>query len=315
MCTDFDHDHWREMSCMTTIIAEPNKRHLQSFRPTLLCTKKEMENILVPCDFSKPAEEAFKFAVSIASQNKGNIHVLYVIDMTFMKGNPTLANSYAFNVSFLKEIEKEVEQKFQVMWGKHAPLTMPVKFTHTVSSLTSEVEDYIAANKIDLVIMGTHGEGNASFGSNTEKIVRNSPVPVLSVRSAPHQIKNIVVPLLPDQKDDHFIRAVQELQNFFGAKVHLLYINTPLFFRSDDDSNSALSAFAHEKRFRNFTTNIRSDYNLEAGISGFAKEIGADMIALGTHAWKGLAHFFIGSTAEDLVNHISIPLWTLRLNQ
>jgi nucleotide-binding universal stress UspA family protein len=37
------------------------------------------------------------------------------------------------------------------------------------------------------------------------------------------------------------------------------------------------------------------------------------MVAMGTHAWKGLAHFFIGSIAEDVANHLTIPIWTLCL--
>lgn len=162
--------------------------------------KKDMKNILVPCDFSKPSEEAFKFAVSIASQSKGDVHVLHVIDITYLNGNPTLANSYAFNVDFIKEIERAVEQKFQIMRGRFAPLTMSVTFKHTLSSLTSAIENYINENKIDLVLMGTHGQGNAALGSNTEKIVRNSPVPVLSLRTAPVHVRSIVLPLLPPAK-------------------------------------------------------------------------------------------------------------------
>jgi len=61
-----------------------------------------MKNILIPCDFSKPAEEAFRFAVNIAKQNDGQVHVLYVIDITFLHGNPTLSNAFAFNAGFLK---------------------------------------------------------------------------------------------------------------------------------------------------------------------------------------------------------------------
>lgn len=272
-----------------------------------------MKNILVPCDFSKPAEEAFKFAVNIASQGKGSIHVLYVIDITFIGGNLTLINSYAFSIGFLKAIEKEVEHKFEVMRSRYAPLTLPVKFTHQIGTLTLQIEKYIAANSIDLVLMGTHGDGKATFGSNTEKIVRYSPVPVLAVRTAPAHITNIVVPVIPDQTDDNFIQAIKALQNFFQARIHLLYINTPVFFKSDPDSNKELSTFAREKKFTNYTANIRSDYTIEAGITNFAKEIDADMIALGTHAWKGLAHFFIGSIAEDMVNHGKIPIWTLCL--
>ena len=273
-----------------------------------------MKNILVPCDFSKPAEEAFKLAVKIASISKGEIHVLYVIDITFLRGIPSLSNAYAFNLNFLRDAEKMASEKFQIMCGKHAPISTKIKFKHAISSLTSEIESYVNDHGIDLVIMGTHGEGDTRWGSNTEKIVRTASVPVLSIRTAPKSIKNIVCPVLPDQPDSRFIQSIKELQTFFDAKLHLFYINTPLFFKSDPDAAKALNAFATENKFTNYTTHIRSDYTVEAGIAHFAKEIGADLIAMGTHAWKGLAHFFIGSTAEDIVNHVNMPIWTLRLS-
>src|SRR5688572_30992841 len=144
-----------------------------------------MKNILVPCDFSKPAEEAFKFAIKIASQSDGEVHVLYVIDITSLGGKSALSNSYVFNPSFLKDMEKEADQKFQAMWEKHAPMMMQIKFRHIISSLTLEIENYITVNKIDLVVMGTHGAGKGSFGSNTSKIVRASLVPVIAIRTVP----------------------------------------------------------------------------------------------------------------------------------
>lgn len=254
-----------------------------------------MKNILVPCDFSKSAQEAFKFAVAIARQSEGEVHVLYVIDMTFLKGNPTLSCSYAFNVNFLSEIEQEVEQKFQIMCGRYAPMKMKVKFRHVISSLTSEIENYVNLNSIDLVVMGTHGNSNSAFGSNTEKIVRNVTVPVLSIRTAPKTIKNIVLPLLPNQTDGNFIKEVKNLQNFFQAKLHLLSINTPLFFKSDPEANKELELFARKNELNNYTTNVRADYTIEGGITHFAKELDSDMIAIGTHAWKGLAHFSLAA--------------------
>ena len=271
-----------------------------------------MKNILVPCDFSKPAEEAFKFAIKIAGQSGGEIHVLYVIDMTFLGGNPTLSHTFAFNVNFLREIEKESDQKFHAMWERYAPMTMKIKFRHVFSSFTTEVENYISSNNIDLVVMGTHGEGNARFGSNTEKIVRQSPVPVLAIRTSPDRVNDIILPSQPGWADDRFVQEVNRLQKFFNARLHLLYVNTPLFFRSDPLSAQKLAEFA-SKNFQNYTINIRSDYTVEAGIAHFAKETHADMIAMGTHAWKGLAHYFIGSVSEDVLNHINMPIWTYRL--
>jgi nucleotide-binding universal stress UspA family protein len=40
-----------------------------------------MKNILVPCDFSKPAISAFKFALDIAEQANGSIHLLHVVEL------------------------------------------------------------------------------------------------------------------------------------------------------------------------------------------------------------------------------------------
>jgi nucleotide-binding universal stress UspA family protein len=274
--------------------------------------EKSMKNILVPCDFSKPAEEAFRFAVNIAKQSHGEVHVLYVIDITFLHGNPTLANAYTFNVNFLKEIENESYEKFKAMWSRHAPMTMKVRFKHIVSSLVPEIENYIRENAIDLVVMGTRGEGNGTFGSNTDKVVRHAPVPVLSVRTCPNELKNIVLPVMDFKLDAVFVEAIKNLQSFFGAHLQILYINTPLFFRNDKDAMKDLEQFAKE-RFTNYSVYVRSDYTAETGIAHFVKEKQTDMVAMGTHAWKGLTHFFVGSISEDVINHLTLPIWTLCL--
>ena len=268
-----------------------------------------MKTILVPCDFSQAAQEAFKFAVNIAARSKGVIHVLYVIDMTFLRGSPTLSQGYAHDLSFLKELDNEIAQKFQVMRGKYAPLTMSVTFTHVLSSLTSEIEKQINDKKIDLVVMGTHGEGHSTFGSNTKRTIRNSPVPVISLKNTPEPTRSIVFPLMPNSVDERCISDVRNLQNFFGARLHALYVNTPIFFKDDRESISDLEKLCNE-HFQNYTVNVRSDYTVEQGVINFCKEIHADMVAMETHAWKGIDHFLLGSIAEDLSAKLLIPLWT-----
>lgn len=270
-----------------------------------------MKKILVPCDFSTPAQEAFKFAVRIAQQSKGEIHVLYILDITFLRGNPSLSHSYAFNVSFLKEMEVEAEAKFRTMWERYSPLTLPVKFRHSIGSLVEDVESYIRANEIDLIIMGTHGESQARWGTNTEKIVRHSPVPLLAIRREPGKdVKNIVVPVIPDQPDKGFCDKLKQLQFFFNSSLQLLWINTPRIFKNDSDAQEDLQKFATRGGLTNYSIHVRSDYEVEEGIYRFARDNDSDMIAMGTHAWKGLVHIFNGSIAEDIVNHIHLPVWT-----
>ncbi|HEY0742039.1 MAG TPA: universal stress protein [Chryseosolibacter sp.] len=270
-----------------------------------------MKKILVPCDFSTPAQEAFKFAVRIAQQSKGEIHVLYIIDTTFLHGNPSLSHSYAFNVSFLKEMEVEAEAKFRKMWERYSPLTLPVKFKHSIGSLVEDVEGYVRANEIDVIIMGTHGDSQARWGTNTEKIVRHSPVPLLAIRKEPDtDVKNIVVPIIPDQFDKDFYDKLKQLQRFFNASLQLLWINTPRIFKNDSEAQADLQKFATQAGLTNYSIHVRSDYDVEEGIYRFARDNDSDMIAMGTHAWKGLVHFLNGSIAEDIVNHISVPVWT-----
>jgi nucleotide-binding universal stress UspA family protein len=270
-----------------------------------------MENILVPCDFSKPAEEAFKFAVQLAKRASAEVHVLYVIDITFLRGNPSLDSSYAFNLNFIKEMEQESEVKFACMRDKYTPSMVNVKFKHTISSLTSEVENYAAANAIDLIVMGTHGEGGAVVGSNISKVVRYATVPLISIHTAPEKdIEDIVFPIMPGQNQKSLAEEVKKLQQFFHARLHLLYVNTPLFLKPDRLAIHDLQKFVDELGIQNYTLNVRADYNAEDGITHFSREIQADMIAMGTHSWKGFWHLLIGSVTEDVANHLPIPVWT-----
>jgi nucleotide-binding universal stress UspA family protein len=45
-------------------------------------------------------------------------------------------------------------------------------------------------------------------------------------------------------------------------------------------------------------------------VINFAHSIDADMIAMGTHGRKGLAHILSGSLTEDVVNHVECPTWS-----
>ena len=273
-----------------------------------------MECILVPCDFSASSEAAFQFAVSTARRSSGEIHVLYVIDITFPRGKPSLANSYAFDLDIFKELENESQKKFTTMRDTYAPGNMIVKFTHRVGSLNTEIEDYIQAHEIDLVVMGTCGQGGALIGSNTARVVRHSPVPVMAIHTPSEKdIHDIVLPVLPEYKHSDLVDHIKKLQRFFHARLHLLYVNTPLFFRSDRDAMGRLVDYAREFDISNCTLNVRADYTIEEGIIHFSREVHADMIAMGTHGWTGVSHFLIGSVAEDVVNHLSIPVWTYRI--
>jgi K+-sensing histidine kinase KdpD len=142
-------------------------------------------------------------------------------------------------------------------------------------------------------------------------------VPVLAVRKtqALSQIKNIVFPTTLELNQIDLVKHVKNLQTFFSAMLHLLLINTPGNMQRTKDEMGMMEEYAHHHNVSNYTLNTRNDFYEQDGIINFAHEMKADMIAMGTHGRRGLAHLFMGSVAEDVVNHVDCPIWTYSIRK
>jgi universal stress protein A len=140
------------------------------------------KKIVCPVDFSEFTDEIIVYGVNIATKFDAELHLLHVI--------PNL-NYFTPYESFLtpenlvameRNIEKEIEKDFQKTIKK---IAMPVKKAIRTGITFVEILDYIKTEKVDLVVMGTHGRSGFEhilLGSVAEKIIRRSPCPVLTVR-------------------------------------------------------------------------------------------------------------------------------------
>ncbi|MBX2945804.1 MAG: universal stress protein [Cyclobacteriaceae bacterium] len=274
-----------------------------------------MKKILVPCDFSEQAVNAFRFAFDIATQAKGEIHLINVVEVPVLHDS-VLMPVMAFEEALFKELREKAEKQFKKIIDKYAAGKVKVESKVIFGPVSRMLFDYIEEKGIDLVVMGTKGASGVRevlIGSNAEKMVRNSPVPVIAIKKYVKgtSIKNIVFPnTLNTENQEDLVLKVKALQNFFKATLHIVWINTPTNFTRDTITLKRLNAFAKRFMLKDFTINVFNDPYEEAGVNNFAQEIGADMIAMGTHGRKGLAHFFSGSVAEDVVNHVECPIWT-----
>ena len=273
-----------------------------------------MKKILVPCDFSDTAVQAFRFAVDIARQSDGEIVLLRVFELPVMY-DTNLMPALNFEEAFLKDMKSTAEDNFKKIkarWAKGGPKVDLVIEYGAISLTIARVAEQEDA---DLIVMGTKGAtGLKEFfvGSNTEKLVRSSGVPVIAVKKyvKPASIANIVFPNTLGQGQEKLLMKVKELQEFLRARLHVLFVNTPANFKQDNETQQALKAFAKRFMLKDFTLNVFNDFDQESGIRNFANKIGADMIAMGTHGRRGLNHLMAGSMAEDVVNHIDCPIWT-----
>lgn len=278
-----------------------------------------MKKILVPCDFSKPAINGYRFALDIAAKANGTVHLLHAIELPVLS-DTVLMPTLNFEQALLEELKEKTEIEFEKLKGRYAPEGVKV-FTNVVFGPPSKtILEYSKNESIDLIIMGSHGVSGLReifVGSNTGRIVRNSTVPVLVIKNYyKGPVKDIVFPNdLETEDQEGLILKVKELQHFFKAHLHLVWINTPLNFTPDTITQERLSTFAKRFKLKDYTVNIFNHPNEEEGIISFTKLIKADLIAMGTHGRKGIAHLINRSVAENVTNHTESLIWTYSLKK
>lgn len=146
----------------------------------------EVKKILWPTDFSSISQKALPHVKSLTAQYGAEIHVLYVIeDVAHHDGWYG-----AFEAKRVKELmehaDKTAGKRLEQICEKYLE-SCPLYIKHVaVGDPAKEILKLIEKEQVDLVVMTSHGaKGNFRFGSVTEKVMKNSPVPVTVVPVEP----------------------------------------------------------------------------------------------------------------------------------
>lgn len=272
-----------------------------------------MKRILVPTDFSKHAEYALKVAAQIAKKNDGEIFLIHMLELP-MTGNDAISVAHDIpELMFFKNAAiAKLDALMEVDYLKGLTVTKIIQFEMAFEGIIKNGENH----NVDLIVMGSHGASGFQemfIGSNTEKVVRNSNVPVLVIKDDNFKPEKFVFASdFSDEIKKPFEKVVA-FANKFNSHLHLVNINTPNNFKSTKVAQKIMDEFMASFDFKNFSTHIYNDVNVEKGILHFAKSIDADLIGMSTHGRKGLSHFFNGSISEDLVNHAKRPVITFKI--
>ena len=264
-----------------------------------------IQNILVPYDFSDCATDALRVAAKISRLTGACIDVVHLYEQ--------MTDFHTSNQKVRDEIEARLEQVPQLPFLKGLDMR---KFMLRQMSLTDMFKNDRLA-KMDLVVMGSHGARGLRgvVGSNTQKIVRIAPMPVLVIKHHvdDFEVKDMVYASNFTPTDVEKFEAFLPVIRLFDPKVHLVKVNTPKSFERSEDTYQAIDTFLQRHELRKFTTTIYNDLSIEEGILNFARGIDADMIAMATHGRTGFFHVVNGSLTEDIVNHTTFPVLSVKL--
>lgn len=277
-----------------------------------------MKKILVPTDFSKGSVIALEVAFDIAKKAGSEIVLLHVVEEatsdSFRISGEWQKDDWQDRLFTYKLLEKSKKQLEKLV---HEPRFDAVKVTGElrVGNPFHGMNTIITEQKVDLVVMGTRGRTkleNLVIGTNTERVVRHSHCPVLTVHGKPAStnFKNIVYATAMSKDEEVFSRIVKRTQQLYNSQIHLVRVNTPGDFQRDRVVKDYMEKFAKKLQLKNYTINVFNDISEEEGILYFADSINADLIAMATHGRTGFAHVMAGSVAEGVVGQARRPVLT-----
>lgn len=274
----------------------------------------KLRTVLIPVDFSEESENAFEVAALIAGRSHAELLLFHVIDMPLahlFSGRKRIitakeaAEEVNMAQTYLPRMVVQAKDKLQAFVNRYPELRIRKQIVF--DEFTKDIADFIVAESADLIVLGTHSDGESAADITRsqieEKIIHQAKVPVFTVKKKQQMLSfnNVVFASNFKNISSKTIDYLKTIQQLLGATVHFVKIIPP---KSDvewqKENLDIISAFAMRHRFLNYTANIYSGENKEAAIREFAESVQADLIAMTNSDRNGLAHFLFGNLTEKV---------------
>jgi nucleotide-binding universal stress UspA family protein len=148
-----------------------------------------LKNILVATDFGDASATALAYGRDLARVFNATLHVATVVDNLMARS--IVVSTYAGDLEGVQDrLESDAESRLRALVTDDDRARFAVKL-HRITDLSpaTALTEYAAQERIDLILMGTHGRRGMSrmlLGSVAERVVREAPCPVLVVRHPEH---------------------------------------------------------------------------------------------------------------------------------
>lgn len=143
---------------------------------------KDVKKILVPIDFSDNSQKVFEAATNVAIKFGAELLSIFVVQSFedysgfFVPHMPVL--------QFQEEMQGSAEKKMAAFLEANLPAGLVGSGKVVVGDVGEEIVAFAAREKIDMIVMGTHGYKGLErvlFGSVAEQVVKTAACPVLTV--------------------------------------------------------------------------------------------------------------------------------------
>lgn len=141
----------------------------------------EFKKLLVASDFSSDSELALRYGLSLAQEYQSELHLLHVLT-----NSKTTDENIAWTSQTAEGPYHEAARQLHQSVPAEAYLWCEVTHAVREGRAYREIVSYAVEHEIDLICIGVHGQGfrfGTLFGSNADRVLRESPCPVLVART------------------------------------------------------------------------------------------------------------------------------------
>ena len=273
------------------------------------------KTILVPLDFSEQSMVALEQSYNLAKLSKSSVTILSVI-----KTGSSFWGIFSDNEK--KDFELKIEQKL-ISVAKEIEQNEGVE-VGTIIRRGKVVDEIIRVSNYlnpQIIVMGTSSGTQITrkiIGSRALRIIKESKYPVISVKGKLHSntCENILLPIDATKHTSQKVQLAIEMAKLFDSKIILSVLEKNNKAKKEQVSNKLkeIKGRIEEKNIECHTDFLytENDKDLMAvSIVGFAHKTNADLIAIMTQQESGIADFFLGSLAQNIIFSSDIPVLTI----
>jgi nucleotide-binding universal stress UspA family protein len=284
-----------------------------------------MRTILVPTDFSECSAEAVKYAIHFAEKTGRK---LLFFHSTFLL-IPTRSSIVAYQKAVksdkeikLNELKKFIEKIYNSLKIKRdeGNTKFLVRFGESV---VENINEIIAEQFIDLIIIGTHGATGIRkvfVGSNTARVIEQSYCPVLAI---PHKYKFTGIKKIAYASSDlnslkKELKKVISIAKIMEASLEIFHVvdgGESLVEKYEKfDSDSLVRSLSRSFKFNNISLNVLNGgkNGLTNTIESYVKLNKPDMLVMLTQKRGFFERIFNTSPTKEVSYKLSAPLMVLK---
>lgn len=283
--------------------------------------------MLFPTDGSEGANVAFEHILEIADANGSTVHLLNVADTARYSG-------VRLGGKIIDVLENNGEEIVARSAERARERGIGVVTEVLQGAPYRTIIDYATDRDIDLIAMPTHGRRGLErllLGSTTERVVRQSDVPVLTLRPSDdrrirYPYRDVLVATDGSSCAMHALSIGIDLSRSEGATLHLLtaieYLTLGVDVRTDIH-RAELEARAHQilsecgarakgASVESVSKTVEWGPSIHKAILTYINDNDVDLVVVGTHGRTGFDRYVLGSVTEYLIRTAPIPVLTVR---